>query len=146
MKVLHVVGESTVCMRVCFQILPSQSTITGVDGNSSLWFEWQIITRKRSYRWSIWVRATDWRLHSDSLLIFSQLYSGCRFSVLFTIITAFIRFNVIPPNAPIDCQVCNTPFFSLQHTHRPLQTSLSLQAWLVNLVMMFVHSLLAFHS
>ncbi|KAF8261449.1 hypothetical protein EI94DRAFT_1745958 [Lactarius quietus] len=50
---------------------------------TSLWFEWQIITGKRSYRWSIW------------------LYSGCRFSALFAIITIFIGFNV---TTPIDCR------------------------------------------
>ena len=36
---------------------------------TSLWFEWQIITGKRSYRWSIWVRAAT-RPRSDLLLIF----------------------------------------------------------------------------
>lgn len=50
---------------------------------TSLWFEWQIITGKRSYRWSIW------------------LYSGCRLSALFAIITIFVGFNV---TTPIDCR------------------------------------------
>jgi hypothetical protein len=30
---------------------------------TSLWFEWQIITGKRSYRWSIWVSSTV-RIHN----------------------------------------------------------------------------------
>ncbi|KAH9036718.1 hypothetical protein EDB83DRAFT_2677898 [Lactarius deliciosus] len=51
---------------------------------TSLWFEWQIITGRRSYRWSIW------------------LYSGCRLSALFAIITIFVGFNV---TTPINCRV-----------------------------------------
>ncbi|KAI9442611.1 hypothetical protein H4582DRAFT_2073186 [Lactarius indigo] len=50
---------------------------------TSLWFEWQIITGRRSYRWSIW------------------LYSGCRLSALFAIITIFVGFNV---TTPINCR------------------------------------------
>lgn len=50
---------------------------------TSLWFEWQIITGRRSYRWSIW------------------LYSGCRLSALFAIITLFVGFNV---TTPINCR------------------------------------------
>jgi hypothetical protein len=73
---------------------------------TSLWFEWQIITGKRSYRWSIWVRAS--RPRSDLLLSFLQLYSGCRFSALFAIITIFIGFNV---TTPINCRVRDAPFF-----------------------------------
>jgi hypothetical protein len=30
---------------------------------SSLWFEWQIITRKRGHHWSIWVSLLTNRLH-----------------------------------------------------------------------------------
>lgn len=50
---------------------------------TTLWFEWQIITGRRTYRWSIW------------------LYSGCRFSALFAIITIFVGFSV---TTPIDCR------------------------------------------
>lgn len=50
---------------------------------SSLWFEWQIITRKRGHHWSIW------------------LYSGCRFSALFAITALLVGFNV---TTPINCR------------------------------------------
>jgi hypothetical protein len=50
---------------------------------TSLWFEWQIITGRRTYRWSIW------------------LYSGCRLSALIAIITIFVGFNV---TTPINCR------------------------------------------
>jgi hypothetical protein len=50
---------------------------------TTLWFEWQIITGRRTYRWSIW------------------LYSGCRISALLAIITIFVGFNV---TTPINCR------------------------------------------
>ncbi|KAI9434178.1 hypothetical protein H4582DRAFT_2060368 [Lactarius indigo] len=50
---------------------------------TSIWFEWQATTRKRPYRWSIW------------------LYSGCRFSALFAVFTTFIGFGV---TTPIHCR------------------------------------------
>ena len=87
---------------------------------TSLWFEWQIITGKRSYRWSIWVRAAT-RPRSDLLLIFSQLYSGCRFSALFAIITIFIGFNV---TTPINCRVRDAPFFFFRFSYSPTATIL----------------------
>ncbi|KAI0302733.1 hypothetical protein BC826DRAFT_985970 [Russula brevipes] len=42
---------------------------------TSLWFEWQIITGQRKYRWTVW------------------LYSGCRLSALFAVILIFIGFD-----------------------------------------------------
>ncbi|KAH9024684.1 hypothetical protein EDB85DRAFT_2150298 [Lactarius pseudohatsudake] len=66
-KFLHVVGGIYVCEFV-----------------TSLWFEWQVAMKKRTYRWSIWV------------------YSGCRVSALFAIFTAFIGYSL---TIPINCGV-----------------------------------------
>jgi len=46
---------------------------------TSLWFEWQILTGRRKYRWTIW------------------LYSGCRISALISMIAIFIGFDSARP-------------------------------------------------
>jgi len=50
---------------------------------TTLWFEWQVITGKRRYRWTIW------------------LYSSCRLSALIAIILIFVGFD---PTHPINCK------------------------------------------
>jgi len=57
---------------------------------TSLWFEWEIFTGKRKYRWSIW------------------LYSGCRLAALVAIIVIFVGFDA---TEPINCKVWLTSVY-----------------------------------
>jgi hypothetical protein len=57
---------------------------------TTLWFEWQVITGKRKYRWTIW------------------LYSGCRLTALIAIIAIFAGFDA---TEPINCKVWLTTVF-----------------------------------
>jgi len=59
---------------------------------TTLWFEWQIITGKRKYRWTI------------------GLYSGCRFAALVAIIVIFVGFDA---TQPLDCKVWLTSVYFL---------------------------------
>jgi len=52
---------------------------------TTIQFEWQIVTGRRKYRWTI------------------LLYSGCRLSALLTIAVIFVGFN---STTPIDCKLC----------------------------------------
>ncbi|KAH9030309.1 hypothetical protein EDB84DRAFT_1494874 [Lactarius hengduanensis] len=65
-KVLHLMGGIYIC-----------------EFFTSLWFEWQVIKKTRTYRWSIW------------------LYSGCRILALFAVVATFVGFGV---TTPIDCR------------------------------------------
>ncbi|KAI0066055.1 hypothetical protein BV25DRAFT_1494434 [Artomyces pyxidatus] len=58
-------------------------------------FEWSVITRKRKYRWTIW------------------LYSGCRLSALTAIVVIFIGFNV---TKPINCEAWLVCVFLFAYT------------------------------
>jgi len=57
---------------------------------TTLWFEWQIITGKRKYPWSIW------------------LYSGCRLTALVAIVVIFVGFDA---TEPLNCKVWLTSVF-----------------------------------
>ncbi|KAI0048049.1 hypothetical protein FA95DRAFT_1605583 [Auriscalpium vulgare] len=51
---------------------------------SNLWYEWEFITRKRPYRWTLW------------------LYSVTRFSALMDVILGLLAFNT---QRPLDCEL-----------------------------------------
>ena len=68
-------------------------------------FEWQVVTGRRKYRWTILVRSArigHWSLPDTRLCTGAKLYSGCRLSALLAVIVIFIGFN---STTPIDCKV-----------------------------------------
>ena len=81
--------------------------------NSSRWeylttlqFEWEIVTGKRKYRWTILVRSADhiglWSPPDTRSRTGAKLYSGCRLSTLLAIILIFFG---VDTTTQIDCKV-----------------------------------------
>ncbi|KAI0295832.1 hypothetical protein B0F90DRAFT_1748744, partial [Multifurca ochricompacta] len=100
-------------------------------------FEWQIVTGRRRYRWTI------------------LLYSGCRLSALVAVIVIFIGFNV---TSPIDCKawlICVFFFAYLAFIFASalivlriiaiweknrIATGIAVAAWLLNIAF-YIHSI-----
>ncbi|KAI9448707.1 hypothetical protein F5148DRAFT_1250441 [Russula earlei] len=97
---------------------------------TSLWFEWEIITGKRKYRWTVW------------------LYSGCRLSALISMITIFVGFD---SERPLDCKAWLLVVYFFAYAAfvfasalvilriiaiwewKPIVTAIAVTAWLVNI-------------
>ncbi|KAI0052076.1 hypothetical protein FA95DRAFT_51326 [Auriscalpium vulgare] len=77
-KLIHVLAGLYLCVICIPQILGSWEYVSNIH------YEWEFITRKRPYRWTIW------------------LYSGTRFCVLMNIILGLVAFN---PLRPMNCEL-----------------------------------------
>ena len=93
-------------MRHCLIFLTSRDNSSRWEYLTTLQFEWQIITGKRKYRWTILVRSADgiglWSLPDTRSRTGAKLYSGCRLSTLLAIILIFFG---VDTTTQIDCKV-----------------------------------------